>query len=73
MAVAILDGTGVVGFAAWADNAVWPAFGLKKVNLGLFVGELFEEFKGTEVAFVVVVDGDWLVGHVIFLSLELLW
>ena len=65
MAVALLDGAGVVGFAMRADYAVWPAFGFEEVNRGLFIGELFEEFKGAEVAFVVAVDGGLLFGHAV--------
>ena len=73
MAVAASDGAGVVRFTARANDAVGPAFGFEEVNRGLFVGELFEELKEAEVAFVIVVDGDWVVGYVVFPSLELLW
>ena len=59
--------------AGQTDYAVRPAFGFEEVNRGLLIGELFEEFKGTEVAFVVVVDGGSVVGHVVNLGLELLW
>lgn len=73
MAVAVLNGAGVVGFAARADYAVWPAFGFEVVDRGLFCGEFFEEFKGADVSFVVVVDGVWVFGHVVLICLDLLW
>ena len=73
MAVAALDGAGVVGFAAWADHAIWPPFGFEVVDRGLLCGELFEEFKGADVAFVVVADGVWVLGHVVLICLDLLW
>jgi hypothetical protein len=59
--IAFPDGTGIVGFATWAYYAVWPAFGFEEVDRGLFGGELFKEFKGAEVAFVVTFDGVWVV------------
>lgn len=73
MAVAFLEGTGVVGPATRTDYAVGPTFGFEEVNRGLFVGELFEEFKGAEEAFDVVVDGGSVVGHVVSIWLKLLW
>ena len=73
MPIASLDGARVPGIAAGADDAVGPAFGFEEVNRGLFVGKFFEEFEGAEVAFVVVVDGGSVVGHVAFLGLVLLW
>ena len=73
MAIAVFDGTGVVGFAVGADYTIGPAFGFEEVNRGLFVGVSLEEFKDTDVVFVVVVDGGWVVGHVVFLGLKLHW
>ena len=73
MAVAFLDGAGVAGFTAGADYAVGPALRFEEVNRGLLVWIPLEEFKDTDVAFVVVVDGDWVFGHVVFLDLKLGW
>lgn len=73
MAVTLLDGAGVVGLAVWADYAVGPTFGFEEVNRGLFIGEFFEEFKGAEIAFVVAVDGGFVVGHAVSICLKLLW
>ena len=73
MAIAFLDGAGVLGFAAGADYAVGPAFHFEEVNRGLLVWIPLEEFKDTDVAFVVVVDGDWVCGHVVFFGLKLGW
>ena len=73
MSFALLNGAGVVGFTARSGYTVGPAFGFEEVNRGLFTGELFEEFKGAEVAFVVAVDRGKDVGHATFFGLDLLW
>ena len=71
--VAVFDRLGAVAVAARTDYAVRPAYILEIGDGGGFVGELFEEFRGSEVAFVVAVDGGWAVGHATSIYLNLLW
>jgi len=63
---AVLDRRGAIAVAAWANYAFRPAHTLKIGDSGGFVGGLFEEFKGAELAAVLDVHDDCIL-------IKLLW